>query len=201
MPPTHNADGSDIIHKLLKLIDTYCGIGAKIRDLLLELARWMDETEQCQQDEICRKIKHILKEKIDQRKISERWIEDSLPQEYKRQYTKSELSSVSKENKQEQVLSIGGQETESYSEKELDTDDYRAIADADPNTNRLLKWEIDEFERCINGLEISESQVQFPIPREKYGTLEAAMKESKNAIYVVFRKGTFQSAHSDNAQI
>jgi hypothetical protein len=106
MSSTHNADGSDIIHKLLQLIDTYCGIGAKIRDLLLELARWMDETEQCQQDEICRKIKHILKEKIDQRKISERWIEDSLPQEYKRQYTKSELSSVSKENKQEQVLSI-----------------------------------------------------------------------------------------------
>ena len=50
--PTHNADGSDIIHKLLQLIDTYCGIGAEIRDLLLELARWMDETGQCQQDEI-----------------------------------------------------------------------------------------------------------------------------------------------------
>ncbi|MGH9982390.1 MAG: hypothetical protein ACRD8W_00350 [Nitrososphaeraceae archaeon] len=53
MPLTDDAGGSDIIHNLLQLIDTYCSIGAEIRNLLLELARWMDETRQCQQDEIC----------------------------------------------------------------------------------------------------------------------------------------------------
>ncbi|HZA08416.1 MAG TPA: hypothetical protein VE619_11990 [Nitrososphaeraceae archaeon] len=53
-------------------------------------------------NQICRKIKQILKDKITERKITAKWIEKCLPSEYKRKYNdnknkkiKSELSSLS----------------------------------------------------------------------------------------------------------
>lgn len=55
----------------------------------------MDETKQCKKDEISRKIKYELKDKIDEGKISGRWIEKCLPDEYKRRYEKSELTPLS----------------------------------------------------------------------------------------------------------
>jgi hypothetical protein len=65
------------------------------KELILELARRMDELQLCQKDEISRRIKDILKDKIDQDQITAKWIEECLPQEYKRKYNKSELSSLS----------------------------------------------------------------------------------------------------------
>jgi hypothetical protein len=49
--------------------------------------------------QICRKIKEILQDKIKDGKITEKWIEGCLPQEYKRKYSKSELTSLSKQVK------------------------------------------------------------------------------------------------------
>src|SRR5215212_8429884 len=69
------------------------------KNLIFELARWFDETKGCKQSQICRKIKEILQGKIKDGKITEKWIESCLPQEYKRRYTKSEVSSLSKQAK------------------------------------------------------------------------------------------------------
>lgn len=195
---------SDIIQKLLHLIDIYCSIGAEIRGVILDLARWMDETRQCQQDEICRKIKHILKEKIDQGKISDRWIEESLPQEYKRQYTKTELSSVSKENEQEQVLSIVKKHgAKSITEIEFNAGDSKAIAKND--TNELSQEDIKKYagilERSLDAIDISKNPLEFSIPRDKYQNLITAMQDSDNAIYAIFKDGIFQYAYPDKAQI
>jgi hypothetical protein len=65
------------------------------KSLILELARQLDETKQCEQSQICRKIKEILQDKIKAGKITEKWIEECLPPEYKRRYAKSEVSSLS----------------------------------------------------------------------------------------------------------
>lgn len=170
-----------------------------LRDSIQDLARYYDETKIYKRNQICRKIKKKLQDKIKEGKITEKWIEDSLPHEYKRKYTKSEVSSVSNENKQGQVLSLITRETESYAVRESDAHDHKACADTP--TNRLPQGQIDEFERAVNGLEISESSVQFTIPRNKYANLEAAIDESRDVIYTVFKKGTFLYAYSDNTQI
>ena len=62
-----------------------------------------------------RKIKEVLKDKIREGKITAKWIEDCLPPEYKRKYTtKSEVSSLSKENMKEiEVDASGNSEIES----------------------------------------------------------------------------------------
>ena len=88
----------DIIVELRITIDQLDIHFVKAKNLILELARELDETKQCKQSQISRKIKDILEDKIKESKISEKWIEECLPQEYKRKYTKSEVSSLSKES-------------------------------------------------------------------------------------------------------
>src|SRR5215469_3494796 len=62
----------------------------KAKELILETARQLDEEHIEEQDKICKKIKEILKDKIQEGKISEGWIEECLPREYKRKYIRSE---------------------------------------------------------------------------------------------------------------
>ena len=65
--------------------------------LIQELARILDEPGKLEKSEISAKIKEILADKIKEHKITEKWIEECLPSEYKRKYTrKSEQSSLSK---------------------------------------------------------------------------------------------------------
>ena len=50
-----------------------------LREIIQELARKLDEEQICKQENICQTIKEILKEKIAEGKISERYIESCLP--------------------------------------------------------------------------------------------------------------------------
>jgi hypothetical protein len=91
-----------IIVDLRQVIDQLSLNKTSARDLIQELARRLDESKQCELGQICKRIKEILKDKIQQRKITEKWIEECLPKEYKRNYAKSELSSLS--NSPEKIL-------------------------------------------------------------------------------------------------
>jgi hypothetical protein len=88
-----------IIADLRIVIDQLDMNFANAKSLILELARRFDETKRCEQSQIFRKIKEILQDKIKEGKITEKWIEGCLPQEYKRRYAKSELTSLSKQAK------------------------------------------------------------------------------------------------------
>jgi NhaP-type Na+/H+ and K+/H+ antiporter len=93
-----------IIADLRIVIDELDMNFANAKRLILELARRLDETKRCEQSQICRKIKEILQDKIKDGKITEKWIEGCLPQEYKRKYAKSELTSLSKQAKRNTAL-------------------------------------------------------------------------------------------------
>ena len=71
----------NIIAKLRVIIDELDKNFADAKNLILELARLLDETKQSEQIQICRKIKEMLKDKINEGKITEKWIEECLPQE------------------------------------------------------------------------------------------------------------------------
>jgi hypothetical protein len=103
-----------IILELKEAIDRINYNFRKAKDLILELARTLDESEQCERTQISMKIKEILKGKINEGKITAKWIHDCLPSEYKREYSKREVSSLSKNNsmkgnstEQEKVMQIG----------------------------------------------------------------------------------------------
>jgi hypothetical protein len=91
-----------IINDLRLAVDQLGKDFIKAKDLIHELARRLDESKQCERDQVSRKIKEILKDKIREGKITAKWIEDCLPSEYKRKYTtKSEDTSLSKESTKE----------------------------------------------------------------------------------------------------
>src|SRR5919199_6010007 len=86
----HDTPSSDtkiidgIIADLRTSIDQLAVNFNSVKNLILELAKLFDETKICEQSQICRKIKEILQDKIKENKITEKWIEECLPQEYKR---------------------------------------------------------------------------------------------------------------------
>ena len=98
-----------IIVRLKLVVDQLSSNFVKAKDLIHELARHLDESKQCERDQVSRKIKKILKEEIKEGKITAKWIEDCLSPEYTRKYTpKSEVSSLSKENRKEIVVDASG---------------------------------------------------------------------------------------------
>jgi hypothetical protein len=95
---TEGINGPATSRRFRKLVD-HIKNRAEFGRLILDKARWMDKTKHYKQDEICRKIKNKLRKEIVQHKISERCIERCLPSKYKRKYIRSEVSSVSKDEK------------------------------------------------------------------------------------------------------
>jgi hypothetical protein len=115
----------NIIAKLRVVIDEIDKNFADAKSLILELARLLEETKQSEQSQICRKIKEMVKDKINEGKITGKWIEECLPQEYKRKYAKSELSSLSSDGKKLEKILVDNQgrslsESSSYESSNID---------------------------------------------------------------------------------
>jgi hypothetical protein len=71
------------------------------------------------------KIKQMLKDKINEGKITGKWIEECLPQEYKRKYVKSELCSLSRNAKKPGKILVDNEgkslaESSSYERSNID---------------------------------------------------------------------------------
>jgi hypothetical protein len=75
-----------IIADLKMLVENLHLEFTKLREIIQELAKRLDENKICKQETISQAIKEILKEKIAEGKISERYIESCLPTEYKRKH-------------------------------------------------------------------------------------------------------------------
>jgi hypothetical protein len=95
-----------IIATLRVVIDQLDSDFKQAKDLILEIARQLDEGGLCERNQISRTIKKILKDKIQEGKVTEKWIEECLAPEYKRQYTKSESSSLSTEEPNQQIIKV-----------------------------------------------------------------------------------------------
>ena len=95
-----------IIASLRILIDQLDSDFKQARELILEIAKRLDEGGLCERNQISRTIKKILIDKIQEGKITEKWIEECLSPEYKRQYTKSEHSSLSKQSPTRQLIEV-----------------------------------------------------------------------------------------------
>ena len=99
MTPSININNSCINHSsvngiiadLKTQIENFHFEFTKLKEIIQELARRLDENKICKQDTISQAIKEILKEKIADGKISERYIESCLPTEYKRKHIRKKI--------------------------------------------------------------------------------------------------------------
>ena len=84
----------------------------------------------------------ILKDKIREGKITEKWIEECLHQEYKRKYNKSEVSSLSKAGREN--ISVQQLENAEVGSKERNIEnDIQTLAS--PPVKSTEKSDIDDF--------------------------------------------------------
>jgi hypothetical protein len=187
----------------------------KAKNLISELARELDEAKQYKQSQICRKIKDLLEDKIKEGKISEKWIEECLPQEYKRKYVKSEVSSLSKQGKKDNTTT--GQQKENgliAIEPSIKTDatlasNYGGEGGAESEFKDkceaallLKKQEIEQVlirqRSLVNDDETSTNEIRLAIPKEKFENVKAAMENSRDFVYLIFDKsGRLERAESD----
>jgi predicted alternative tryptophan synthase beta-subunit len=96
----------EIITDLRNIIDQLDSNFKSTKELIIELARKLDEEKISERSKISRLIKYILKDKIREGKITAKWIEDCRPEDYKRKYSKSEENSHLKKAKNLQKILI-----------------------------------------------------------------------------------------------
>ena len=91
----------EIITDLRNIIDQLDSNFKSTKELIIELARKLDEEKISERSKISRLIKYILRDKIREGKITAKWIEDC-----KRKYSKSEENSHLKKAKNLQKILI-----------------------------------------------------------------------------------------------
>ena len=180
----HSNQIETIATKLRLVIDELGRNFTNAKSLILELARLLDETQRCEQCQISRKIKQMLKDKINEGKITRKWIEECLPQEYKRKYVKSELSSLSRNAKKLGKILVDNEgkslaESSSYESSNIDNiahiahiahtqtqgkDRNQTLQKDTPNNLGIL--ENDDDGGCIGGQEWQEAFLKALIMTE-----------------------------------
>ena len=159
-----------VVVNLRAVIDELDRNFASAKSLILELARLLDETKECKQSQICAKIKEMLADKIKEGKITKKWIERCLPQEYRRRYAKNEQSSLSVKAKNLEKIMIvdnkgktiaGEEEPSTYNSSTIDNNSASTQPRGRGATQRIQKdpqnnlgiSENDDNVCCIRGQE------------------------------------------------
>jgi hypothetical protein len=212
-----------MISSLRILIDQLDSDFKQARELIQEIARRLDEGNLCERNQISRIVKKILNDKIQEGKITEKWIEECLSPEYKRQYTKSELSSLSKHRPKRQLIEVsaGGNQIlpEQQADKGIDRLSERQLSNKMESADKLkqqnvilqegaFKALVDENEELkeavlrqtaiLSADQVSKSELEFTVAKERYQEIENAMHKSKNLVYLIFDKSrTFLRARPD----
>ena len=189
-----------------------------LREIIQELARRLDEEQICKQENICQTIKEILKDKIIEGKISERYIESCLPIEYKRKHNRKkiiETEQISVLQKNNQGTSLIQKDDSNNNNKSDNIKSENRHTEQKPIFNNeltkdLLKINDAEFEGCSlckdvvaenkELREIAEKNIMFlsaerlnngfKISKNKAKEIEDVSKRCKDFIYLIFDTGS-----------
>jgi hypothetical protein len=132
-----------IIADLRSIIDQIGTNLKSAKELIIELAKRLYEEKICEKCKISSLVKYLLRDKITEGKITARWVEGCLPDDYKRNYTKCEENShLEKPGNYKKFLSITAEE---YMQSQY----YRMIRVKNMQMKRKKsKWEVKEMERA-----------------------------------------------------
>jgi hypothetical protein len=194
-----------IIADLRSVIDQLSLNFTSMSDLIQELARRLDESKRCEQGQICKRIKEILKDKIQERKITEKWIEECLPNEYKRKYVKSELSSLSKDNPETILVSLQGK---TMTEPKAEPANDNIVKDLSTCRNcELLQTENHQLAQALESKTepitaeklLENEERKYIILKRHESEIINALQKCTNGCNLVFNSdGIFASIEPDN---
>jgi hypothetical protein len=181
------------IANLRNLVDQF---GTNSKELVIELARGLDEENICERNKISRLIKHILKDKIREGKITSKWIENYLPEDYKRRYSKSEETSLSRKVKKLQGMLIDNRGkvhaeliAPNSSRKEYHTMEQKEQT-TDVGAEGCSKClELEKALRKTSNISTAEQlaggEIKVKIFKDKYEEIKSAMQESSDFFYII----------------
>jgi hypothetical protein len=207
---SENKSLDEIIAELKAVIDQIVTNQTNARKLILELARRLDEGHMCERNQICRRIKDILKDKIRQGHITDKWIEDCLPAEYKRKYTKSEVTSLSKKAKklQEMVVDNSGKvHAELISPNDLQKEQSENIRYGDeggsPRCSELEEEALRKASKISTAEQLANNEIKVTISKDKYEEIQFAMQNSDASFYIVINSAnqSFVRAEPDISEL
>jgi hypothetical protein len=172
---TNYEDLRNSAEELREIIDKLNSDFMRAIELIVQLARKMDENSVCRRDEICRHIKNILQDKIKNGKISERWIEENLPSEYKRHYTpKSEESS----------------ELRKKNDQNLIQENDRKFSDSLNDTEYQPNWKAEDTNESGFGIpeKLGEDSTNYIVTKEKKNLIIKALRKCRKFCRLTFNK-------------
>jgi uncharacterized protein YnzC (UPF0291/DUF896 family) len=232
MPILTSADRIRIVVVDLRaVIDALDRNFTSAKSLILKLARLLDESKECKQSQICAKIKEMLADKIKEGKITKKWIEHCLPQEYRRRYVKSEQSSLSgKAKKLEKIMIVdnkgktvaGEEEASPYNSSTIDNNSAFTLprgGDAIQPIHKKQDEDVlkgDDDEACSRSQESEEApgkvpiresehssvaEIKFTIPKDRYEEVKTAMCNGSNCCYLLFDRNSGSFLRSESSEI
>jgi len=110
------------VRELWTVIDRFHSDFITAEELIVDLARQLDEGGLCKREHISRKIKALLKHAIKAGKVTDSWIYKCLPDDYKRKYNKNKSgpSPLSPQEPQNKVAVMQGGKSVTVIEKVVD---------------------------------------------------------------------------------
>ena len=176
----------DKISDLRNLIDDYNKKLIKSQDLIIELARCLDEENLCKRSIISRVVKKLLKDKIQEGKITEKWIEECLPKEYKRKYDiKSEQVRFQKKTS----ITNTGQAIQ-FDEKNSTPINADILNNSKKDIDNIQTLELEEAlreqQQFVTGDQIFSEETVFFIPKEKFQLISESFNKSNKGCYIKF---------------
>jgi hypothetical protein len=173
------------ISNLQNVVDQF---GTNSKELVIELARKLDEEKVCERNRISRLIKYTLKDKIREGKITIKWIEKCLPEEYKRDYSKSEQNSLSRKVKklQEMVIDNDGKAYAVGSisfQKEQQNLGYRDEGACSRCSE--LEEALRNVSKISTAEQLADTEIKVTISKDKYKEIKSAMQESSELFYII----------------
>jgi hypothetical protein len=182
-----------IIANLRNLVDQF---GTNSKEQVMELARGLDEEKICERNKISRLIKYILKDKIREGKITAKWIEGCLPEDYKRRYSKSEETSLSRKVKKLQGMLVdnrGNVHTElippngSGKENQPMVQKEQTKEEVAEGCSRCLELEeaLRKASKISTAEQLAASEIKVTISKDRYEEIKSAMQERGDLFYII----------------
>jgi hypothetical protein len=168
----------------------------KLNEIIKELAGRIYEDGSCEKEKISQVIKYILIDKIKEGKISKKWIEKSLPSEYKRRYitqrrenSLSNKSQITIRKDNNGTVDVNNESNSQIGEKSSN----QSKSDFFENANEFeqikeLQDALSKTQQMVAGDQILTENSQFVIPKEYFQILKKEMEKSNRECYLKFAK-------------
>jgi hypothetical protein len=195
MPDDFPSTIRGIIANLRNIVDQF---GTNSKELVIELARRIDEEKICERNKISRLIKYILKDKIRESKITSKWIEDCLPEDYKRGYSKSEETSLSRKVKKFQGMLVDNRGkvhaelvspngSKKWNQSIIEKEQVNDVEEGCPRCSELEEA-LRKASKMSTAEQLAESEIKVTISKDKYDEIKSAMQENSDLIYIIVDK-------------